>query len=218
MADTPEHGSTPDNPPANDPPAPVRPKRSLALRVGLRLLQVLATVFVLLYVLFDDLVLAWLRPLFATLGRLRLFVRLALWMRRRPPYMALVFFAVPFIVLEPFKLGGLVLLGIGHFVSGTVMLAISHLLSLLIVERIFHVTRDQLLTIGWFAWAFGYAMRTKDWAFARLKASPAWRFGVALAERLRRAFRPAANVLGRCKRAIAAGWRRLFARMRAVRD
>lgn len=204
--------------PSGEPPRNGAAGRSLAARVGLGFVQALATLAVLLYFLFDDLVLVWLRLPFAYFGRLRLFVRLALWMRRRTPYQALLLFAVPFIVLEPFKLGGLVLVGTGHLVSGTAMLTTSHLLSLLIVERIFHVTEHQLLAIAWFAWVYGVVMQVKDWAFARLKASAVWRVGVTIAERARLAFRPGVRLCGRVARSLAVGWRRLFARLRAARN
>ena len=210
---------TPESPrPESEPPRGGAARRSLAARVGLGIVQALATLAVLLYFLFDDLVLAWLRLPFAYFGRQRLFVRLALWMRRRTPYQALLLFAIPFIVLEPFKLGGLILVGTGHLVSGTAMLAVSHLLSLLIIERIFHVTEHQLLAIAWFAWVYGVVMHVKDWAFARVKASAVWRIAAAAAGRVRLAFRPMVRLCGRLARKLAVGWRRLFARVRAARN
>lgn len=223
MADTPDPDDRGADTPAPAAPAGGRPSgggaaRSLAAKVGLRLVQFVATIFVLLYFLFDDLVLAWLRPLFAYVGRLRLFVRLALWMRRRSPYVALLLFAVPFIVLEPFKFGGLLLVGTGHLVSGGITLAASHLLSLLIVERIFHVTEDQLLTIPWFAWAYDRVMWVKDWVYARLRASPAWRASTTLAKRAWSAIHPGVRRVLELARTVAAGGRRLFARAWAARD
>ncbi len=197
------------------PASPESPRPGVARTWIGRILQVPLTILVILYFLFDDLVLSWLRPLFDILGRLRLFVRIADWIHGLGPYQSLVLFLVPFIALEPFKIGGLVLLGIGHVVSGTIMLTCSHLLSLLIVERLFHVTRDKLLTIPWFAWGFRIVMGLKDWAFAQLRNTIAWKFVMALLGRLQRVLRPAETMVLRSAHVVYGFFKWLLLELRA---
>ena len=173
-----------------------------------RILQIPLTILILLYFLFDDLVLSWLRPLFAWLGGLQLFVRMSTWMRSLGPYASLGLFLVPVVALEPFKIGGLVLIGVGRVKSGTIMLAAAHILSLLIVERIFHVTSPKLLTIPWFAWGYRLLMAMKDWAYARVRSSRVWQAMVALYGRLREIARPAVLAVERVVGSIAAAIRK----------
>lgn len=164
-----------------DPAAAPRPLRG-ALRALLRLpLLAAATI----YFLIDDVVLAAVRPLVARLAELRLFVRLAALLDRLPPYPTLVLFLVPFAVLEPLKLWGLWLVGTGRLGFGSTVLVTAHLSSIVLVERLFHVTRAKLLTIGWFAVVYGRVEALYAWSLGRLRATVAWRTATALLLRLR---------------------------------
>jgi hypothetical protein len=188
-------------------PMPILTSKFWQTVIG-RILQVPLTILILLYFLFDDLVLSWLRPIYSWAGKRRIFVRFAVWIHHLGPYQALLLFAVPFILLEPFKVGGLVLVGMGKVKAGGIMLAASHLLSLLIVERLFHVTREKLLTIGWFAWGFRLVMAVKDWAFDRLKRTAIWRGATAIGQWLR-------PRLGALVTSVITFWRWLAERARA---
>ena len=142
-----------------------------------------------IYFLIDDVVLAAVRPVVAWFAELRLFTRLGEAIHRLPPYPTLVLFLVPFVVLEPFKLWALWLLGTGRFGPGAVMLATSHLVSIVLVERLFHATRDKLLTIGWFARLHGWVSALYDWSLGRLRATAAWRYAAAATAAIRAALR-----------------------------
>ncbi|MBV5266057.1 hypothetical protein [Pinisolibacter aquiterrae] len=166
--------------------APLPPPRPTLWRRGLRAaLRLPALVLVAIYFLIDDVVLAAFRPLVAWASGLRLFLRFAVFLRRLPPYPTLVLFLVPFAVLEPFKIVGLWLMATGRFTPGLITLAVAHILSIVLVERLFHATRDKLLTIPWFAWGYVRVMRLYDWSLGRLRATEAWR----RAERALRAIR-----------------------------
>ncbi len=165
---------------------PDHPTNAAAHRPWLRALgRPLLLVAATIYFLVDDVVLAAVRPIVARLAAMRLFARLGEALHRLPPYPTLVLFLIPFVVLEPFKLWGLWLLGTGHFTSGATMLAAAHLTSIVLVERLFHATRDKLLTIGWFARTYHWVMGLYDWSVGRLRATPAWRFAAAALLRLR---------------------------------
>jgi hypothetical protein len=165
---------------------PFRRPLALFLRRLARLpLLVLATV----YFLLDEVVPALLRPVYARLAELRLFERLGAAILALSPVATLILFLVPFVVLEPFKILALVLLAGGHFTSGAVMLAASHLASIVLVERLFRLTKPKLLTIGWFARIHGIVERIYDWSLGRLKATAAWRSATALLRRVRETLR-----------------------------
>jgi len=170
-----------------------------------------------LYFLIDDVVLAAIRPLVARLAELRLFARLGEALHRLPPYPTLVLFLVPFAVLEPFKLWALWLLGTGHVSSGAVMLATSHLLSIVLVERLFHATRDKLLSIGWFARAHGVVVALYDWSLGRLRATAAWRIAAATLRRLRATLRTMLLPLRRALLPVRLAVRRFVTAMRLAR-
>ena len=178
--------------------------------LGRPLLFVAATI----YFLIDDVVLAVVRPIVARLAEMRIFARLAEALHRLPPYPTLVLFLVPFVVLEPFKLWGLWLLGTGHFGSGAAMLAVSHLTSIVLVERLFHATRDKLLTIGWFARTYAWVMALYDWSLGRLRATVAWRVASATLVRLRESLRRVVVPLRRALRSLFAPVRSLLTDLR----
>lgn len=191
---------------ASDPNRSAGPRHPLLRALWRVPLLVAATI----YFLIDDVVLAAVRPIIARLAELRLFARMGEAIHRLPPYPTLVLFLVPFVVLEPFKLWALWLIGTGRLASGAAMLAVSHLVSIVLVERLFHATRDKLLSIGWFATVYGRVSALYDWSLGRLRATSAWRIAAATLARLRSGLRaaivPLRPAIQRARRAIAAAF------------
>jgi hypothetical protein len=72
-------------------------------------------------------------------------------------------FAVPLIVLEPVKPVALYLAGTGHMVSGATVFVGGEILKLVLVERLFSISCDKLLSIPAFAWAYGKYRQAKAW-------------------------------------------------------
>jgi hypothetical protein len=70
------------------------------------------------------------------------------------PYPTLALFIVPVILLEPVKLVATYLTAAGHIVGGLMILIVGELLKLLLIERLFSVSRDKLMTIPVFAWCY----------------------------------------------------------------
>jgi hypothetical protein len=77
---------------------------------------------------------------------------------------------VPLVLLEPVKPVGVYLMASGHPVQGVAIMAVGEVLKITIVERIFHIGRDKLMTIRVFAWAYTVIMGWLAW----LRALPAW--------------------------------------------
>lgn len=196
-------------------------QKPLLRRIVAALVRLPLLVLVTIYFLIDDVVLAALRPLVARLAQLRLFTRLADWLQRLPPYPTLILFLIPFVVLEPFKLGALVLLAQGKMMVGGVMLVTAHLLSIVLVERLFHATREKLLTITWFATVYGWVMGLYDWSLGRLKATTAWQMVANALHRLRAALRVGIVVARRrlapLGRLVRSGFRAMMTRLATAR-
>jgi hypothetical protein len=96
--------------------------------------------------------------------------RLRAWIRSLPPYPSLALFSVPVILLEPVKPVAAYLAATGQMLGSALTLIIGELLKLVLVERLFSLTRDKLMKIPKFAWAYGKFRQAKAW----LEATQAW--------------------------------------------
>jgi hypothetical protein len=91
------------------------------------------------------------------------FARIHRWILSLRPYPTLLLFAVPVIVLEPVKPVGVYLIGTGHATLGLSALAIAEIIKLVLIERLFSISRDKLLSIPAFAWGYGKYSAVKNW-------------------------------------------------------
>jgi hypothetical protein len=93
------------------------------------------------------------------------------------PYPTLALFAVPLIVLEPVKPVAAYLTGTGHIGMGMIVLVVGEVLKLVLVERLFSVSRDKLISIPAFAWTYGRYLQTKEWleSFEAWQTARRWR-------------------------------------------
>nr|WP_244646308.1 hypothetical protein [Bradyrhizobium campsiandrae] len=110
-------------------------------------------------------------PISRWLSRHFEFKRLRAWIRSLPPYPSLALFSVPVIILEPIKPVAAYLVATGQFLSGVAAFIGCELLKLVLVERLFHLTRDKLMRIPAFAWGYARFAEMKAW----LQATEAWR-------------------------------------------
>ena len=180
-----------------EPAGKPRPK-SLLRRLATPVVLVLAV----LYFVIDSVFHVALRPFVRWLSRLALPKRLNAWIRTLGPYPTLALFLVPIILLEPVKPVGLYLIGTGHAIGGAAFLAIGEVLKIVVVERLFQMSREKLMRIPAFAWVYRFVVGWLD----RLKALPPWQLVMAAHRRIR-------ALLGRVRRAA----KDLAARLRAGR-
>jgi hypothetical protein len=87
------------------------------------------------------------------------------------PYPTLALFAVSLIVLEPVKPVAAYLAGTGHITIGMIVLVVGEVLKLMLIARLFSVSRDKLISIPAFAWIYGMYLQAKEW----LESFEAWR-------------------------------------------
>jgi hypothetical protein len=120
---------------------------------------VLATIY-----LFADIIFAGIaRPISNWIARRFKMPRLRAWIRSLPPYPSLALFSVPVILLEPVKFAAAYIAATGSLIVALFTFATGELLKLVLIERLFDLTRDKLLKISAFAWCYGQYMRLRSW-------------------------------------------------------
>jgi hypothetical protein len=155
--------SSPQAPPPAAPPTPFR-------RVARAVLRPVVVALATLYFLIDALFLWLIKPIANQLGNLAIFSRMRTFIQSLGPYPSLLLFLVPLIILEPVKPVAIYLAVKKHFVASTLVLVIGELLKITIVERLFHLNRDKLMTIRAFAVAYNFVMGWVNY----LQALPPW--------------------------------------------
>jgi len=123
-----------------------------------------------IYFVIDALALLLLKPLFRQIANLRLFRFIAPWIASLGPYPTLALFVIPLVLLEPIKPLSAYLIASGHFINGMLVLALGEALKIILVERIFRIGRDKLMTINAFAWTYNFVL----WWMAWVQALPPW--------------------------------------------
>jgi hypothetical protein len=93
------------------------------------------------------------------------------------PYPTLALFAVPLIVLEPVKPVAVYLAGTGHITIGMIVLVVGEVLKLVLLERLFRVSRDKLISIPTFALTYGMYLQAREWlvSFEAWQTARRWR-------------------------------------------
>lgn len=110
------------------------------------------------------------KPLADWVANHRVFDALRSWIVSLRPYPTLALFMIPLVVLEPVKPGAAYLAATGHVKLALLILAVGELLKLVLVERIFAISRDKLMLIPAFGWAYLKYCEITNW----LKATEAW--------------------------------------------
>lgn len=142
---------------------------------------ILATV----YFVLDGISARIMRPMLAWLARKALLARAQHWLMSLGPYPSLALFAVPIIILEPAKPLAGYLLATGHFFAGAVIFITAEVLKLTLVDRLFQLNREKLLSIPAFAWGYQYWRRMMD----VLESMEVWKTARTLAANAARMFR-----------------------------
>lgn len=134
------------------------------------ILKAIMAVIAVIYFLIDAVTMVVARPLANLLARLTLFSELRAWIISLQPYPTLALFALPIILLEPAKPCGAYLVAKGHLMFGLLLLAVTEILKLVIVQRLFAVGKNKLMSIPTFARIYRHYRHIID----RLQATAAW--------------------------------------------
>ena len=103
------------------------------------------------------------------------------WIRSLPPYPCLALFSVPVILLEPVKMIAAYMAATGQLIWAAVTFVVGELLKLVLVERLFELTKNKLMKIPAFAWAYRHYTQAKAW----MKQTEAWKAIRALSRSIR---------------------------------
>lgn len=157
-------------------------------RVKHVLLSALAVLLVLEEWLWELLTLAG-RWLFGVLH----LARFEFWLTQLPPVLALVAFLIPVMVVMPLNIVALMLLGKGRLLAAVGIEVVAKLLGVVLVARVFALTKRQLMTFGWFAAIYRGFTSALAWAHERLSATRAYRLAKDIKARMLQRKRPGAE-------------------------
>jgi hypothetical protein len=163
--------NTPTAPDDGTQPAAKRREGPLTFRRAVKkALTPFVMVIAAIYFLIDALFYAIIKPIADWIGRLDIFPRMRAWIRSLGPYQMLALFLVPVIILEPVKPVGAYLWLNKHYTASVLVFTIGEILKVTIVERLFQLGRDRLMTIRAFAWTYNFI---EGW-LSYLKSLPPW--------------------------------------------
>jgi hypothetical protein len=128
-----------------------------------RILKPFVFLIAAIYFLVDALVLTLARPIARWLAGHWVFDRLRTWIISLRPYPTLALFMVPVLILEPIKPIAAYLTATGHIASGLTVLLVGELLKLVLIERLFCISRDKLMAIAAFAWCYNRLRQAREW-------------------------------------------------------
>jgi hypothetical protein len=116
-----------------------------------------------IYFLVDAVFLSIATPIARWLADHWIFDRLRAWIVSLRPYPTLALFMVPVLILEPVKPVAAYLTATGHIKSGLTVLLVGELLKLILIERLFCISRDKLMSIAAFAWCYDKFCQAREW-------------------------------------------------------
>jgi uncharacterized membrane protein len=148
------------------------------------------------YFLVDAVFSAVAKPVSDWLAKHLVLRKLRSWIRSLRPYPSLALFSVPVIILEPVKPVAAYLAATGQIMSSVLTLIVGELLKLVLIERLFSLTRDKLMKIPAFAWAYSKFQQAKAW----LEGTEAW-------QAIRTLSKAARNYVAQIKRSSAVRFR-----------
>jgi hypothetical protein len=135
-----------------------------------RILKPVIFILAAIYFLVDAVFMVVARPFANWLGERWIFGSVRVWIAALAPYPTLALFTVPLIVLEPLKPAAAYLAATGHIAMGLIVLVAGEILKLVLVERLFRISRDKLMSIPAFAWTYAKYRQAMEW----LESFGAW--------------------------------------------
>lgn len=88
-----------------------------------------------------------------------------------PPYLALLVFGVPSLLLIPVKLIAFYFIAHGQETLGFLTVLTAKFVGTALVARLFTLTRPKLMRIGWFAWLYERFISFKERLYTRLRST-----------------------------------------------
>jgi hypothetical protein len=150
-----------------------------------RIIKPLVFILAAIYFLVDGVFWLIARPVIRWLADHWIVGRLRSWVMSLGPYPTLALFIIPVIILEPAKPLAAYLTATGHVMSGLTVLGGAEFLKLVLIERLFCISRDKLMSIPAFAWGYAKFQQVQSW----VKSLGAWRLARRVALIVKRSIR-----------------------------
>lgn len=160
-----------------------------------RILKPISYVLAAIYLCVDFIFAGIARPISNWIARHVKMRALRRWIKSLSPYPSLALFSVPVVLLEPVKFVAAYVAATGNFIVAFFTFAFGELLKLVLIERLFELTRDKLMKIPAFARVYGYYMRARNW----IMQSEAWQALRLAARKVLSFVRGALNLEGRAR-------------------
>jgi hypothetical protein len=160
---------------------------SLHMRSPLhRFLEMLIVPLAAAVVFFEQVLIGMLNTVTAALARWAPIAALEAWLKRQPPWVALVAFVTPSILILPIKFSAIFFAAHHRYLMAIAAVVIGKMLATAILARLYVVLRPTLMTIDWFARLDTWFFFWRDRAYAYVRSLPAWQKAMALIEPVRR--------------------------------
>jgi hypothetical protein len=162
-------------------PNPSPNRENILLRIAKGALAVVAALWIFLEEWLWDGMLAAM----AWLGKLPPIRWIESGLAKLPPYAALIAFAIPVLVLLPFKLFAFWLMARGYHLLGVQVFIVAKIIGTALLARIFALTKDALMRIIWFAKLYTWFITWKAKLYAYVRGLATYRLIVQWKSRLR---------------------------------
>jgi hypothetical protein len=188
-----------------------------------RLIQGPLLFLAIIVVTVDDAFRAVVLPAVRAFARLHIVRQIEGLIVRLPAYPTLALFLVPLGILEFIKVYALYLIGEGRFGAAALTFVAAKVIGLGLAERLFTISRDKLLSIGWFAAGYRKIIAVRDFVHEWLERRLFWQRAKRVLRHLHRRLRAAreglARAIARLRAEIAAraGRGRFAAARRRIR-
>jgi hypothetical protein len=136
-------------------------------------------------VFFEEVLLRTLGRAMAALALWPPVARLEAWLRRLPPWAALLAFVAPSTLVLPVKLAAVWFAFHHQYELSVASVVIGKILATALVARLYRVLRPTLVTMPWFLRAETWLFDWRDRIYAFVRALPAWQKATAMAHQAR---------------------------------
>jgi hypothetical protein len=136
-------------------------------------------------VFFEDVLLHYLGVAMAAFARWPPVARLEAWLRRLPPWAALVVFLAPSALVLPVKLTAVWFALQGKYVMAGVAVAVGKILATALLARLYKVLRPTLLGLSWYLGAETWLFDWRDRIYGFVRTLPPWQAAAAMVRRAR---------------------------------
>ena len=155
-------------------------KRHLKYALELAVVPLVAAV-----VFIEDVLLHYLGLAMAALAKWPPVAQLETWLRRLPPWAALLAFVAPSTLVLPVKLAA-VWFALHHkYTLSIASVVIGKMLATALVARLYRVLHPTLVTMSWFLRAETWLFAWRDRLYAFVRGLPAWQKAAAMVRRMR---------------------------------